>query len=95
MDGADARVVGLFFCVCFELRTLALAAEWSSWATYPAVITSKPPRPNPDPTLEVERPTVRVGGEGEGRYMNEKGRIWSLSHFCHALCWHEGGIMQL
>jgi len=35
------------------------------------------------------------GGRGEGRYLNEMGRIWSLSHFRHTLCWHEEGIVQL
>lgn len=34
-------------------------------------------------------------GRGKGRYMNEMGQIWSLSRFCRALCWHEGGIVQL
>jgi hypothetical protein len=35
------------------------------------------------------------GGRGEGRYLNEMGRIWSLSRFRRALCWCEGGIVRL
>jgi hypothetical protein len=30
VDGADARVLGFFLCMCFEFDTLTLAAEWSS-----------------------------------------------------------------
>ncbi len=52
-DGANARVVGFFLCVCFKLDALALAAEWSSRATCPTAITSKPPKLNLDPTLVV------------------------------------------
>ncbi len=66
MDGVDAGVVGFLLCVCFGLDALALAAKWSSWATCLAMITSKPPRPNPGPTLVVERSTVRVGVEVKG-----------------------------
>jgi hypothetical protein len=35
------------------------------------------------------------GGRDEGGYLNEMGRIWSLSRFRHTLCWHEKGIMRL
>jgi hypothetical protein len=51
VDGANAGVVGFFFCVCFEFGALALAAEWSFQATCPAMIASKPLKPNPNPML--------------------------------------------
>ncbi len=66
VDGADARVVGFFLCMCFELDALTLTAKWSCWATYPATITSKPRRPNLAPTLIAERFTMCVGGEVRG-----------------------------
>ncbi len=81
--------------MCFELNALALAAQWSSRTTCPTAIAFKPPRPNPDPTFVAERSTMHVRGRGEGRYLNEMGRIWGLNHFCRSLCWCEGGIMQL
>jgi hypothetical protein len=63
VDGADARIVSFLFCVCFKLDALALVVEWSFWVTYPAVITSKPPRPNLGPTLVAKRFAMCVGGE--------------------------------
>ncbi len=66
VDGADAGIIGFFLYVCFELDVLALAIEWSSWATCPIAIASKPLRPNPDPTLVAERSAMRVGGEVRG-----------------------------
>ncbi len=66
VDGVDAIVVGFFLCVFFKLDTLTLTAKWSSWATCPVAITSKPPRPNPGPTLIAERSAMRVGGEMKG-----------------------------
>ncbi len=66
VDGADAGVVGFFLCVCFELDALALAVEWSFWATCPATIASKPLKLNLGPTLVAERSVVRVGGEVKG-----------------------------
>ncbi len=63
MDGANAKVVGFFFCVSFELDALTLAAEWSFRATYPATIASKPLKPNPSPTLIADRIIVHVGEE--------------------------------
>lgn len=66
VDGADAGIVGFLLCVCFELDTLALAAKWSSWATCRAAIVSKSTRPNPGPTLEVERYVVRMGSNVRG-----------------------------
>jgi hypothetical protein len=35
------------------------------------------------------------GGRSEGKHLNEMGRIWSLSHFHHTLCWRDGGIVRL
>ncbi len=66
VDGVDVGVVGFFFCVCFELDILALTIEWSSWDTCPAIIVSKPPRPNLSQTLIVERFVMHVGGEVRG-----------------------------
>jgi len=66
VDGADAGVVGFLLCVSFELDALALAAKWSSQATCSATNVSKPPRPNLDLTLVVERFVMHVGGEVRG-----------------------------
>jgi hypothetical protein len=66
VDGADAGVVGFLLCVHFELDVLVLATKWSSWATYPITIASKPSRLNPSLTLVAERSTVRVGKEVKG-----------------------------
>jgi hypothetical protein len=44
----------------------SLTVEWSCWATYPTAIASKPPRPNPGPTLIAERSAMHVGGEVRG-----------------------------
>jgi hypothetical protein len=52
--------------VCFELDALALATKWSFRATYPAMITSKPLKPNLGPTFVVERFVVCVGIEVKG-----------------------------
>jgi hypothetical protein len=62
VDGADVGVVGFLHCMCFELNALALATDWSFQATYPATITSKPPKPNPSPMLVAER-SIMHGGE--------------------------------
>jgi len=66
VDGADARVVGFFLCMCFKLDALALVVEWSFRATFLVAITSKPLKPNHGPTLVSEKSTVHVGGEVRG-----------------------------
>jgi hypothetical protein len=63
VDEANVGVVGFFLCVCLELAVLTLVAEWSSWATCPTVIASKPLRPNPGSTFVVEKFVMHVGGE--------------------------------
>ncbi len=66
MDGADAGVVSFLLCMCFELDALALAVEWSSWATCPVANASKPPILNLRSMFIVERSVMRVGGEVRG-----------------------------
>ncbi len=66
VDGVDAGVVSFLLCMCFELDALALVVKWSSGATCPAVIVSKPLRPNPGPMLQAERSIMRVGREVKG-----------------------------
>ncbi len=63
MDGANVGVVGFLLYMCFEFDALALATKWSSWATCPAMIASKPPRPNLSPMLIAKRYVMCVGGE--------------------------------
>jgi hypothetical protein len=66
VDEANARVVAFFLCLCFELDTLALTAQWSSWATCPTAIASKPLRPNLGLTFITKRSVMCVGGQVRG-----------------------------